>query len=137
MFFDSNMPPFGDSCYPPPAYEGYEPPKGKKDFAPDASDLTIPRPLLEEARAAKSALAGLTTEEKKAVLRTMADCLLADTQAILAANSVDLEAAQDTIAPVMQDRLRLTEGRIQDMAKGLPAAIRVLAETTPPVIKLH
>ena len=60
MFFDSNMPPFGDSCYPPPVYEGYEPPKGKKDFAPDASDLTITRPLLEEARAAKSALAGLT-----------------------------------------------------------------------------
>ena len=86
MHFYDNMPPFSDSCYPPPVYDGYEPPKGKSDFAPDAADLTITRPLLEEARAAKAALAGLTTEEKKAVLRTMADCLLADTQAILAAN---------------------------------------------------
>ena len=119
MYFDRNMPPFDDSCYTQVPYEGYEPPKGKSDFAPDPADLMLTRPLLEEARAAKAALAGLTTEEKKAVLRTMADCLLADTQAILAANSIDLEAAQDTIAPVMQDRLRLTEGRIQDMAKGI------------------
>ena len=119
MYFDRNMPPFDDSCYTQVPYEGYEPPKGKSDFAPDPSDLMLTRPLLEEARAAKAALAGLTTEEKKAVLRTMADCLLADTQAILAANAIDLEAAQDTIAPVMQDRLRLTEGRIQDMAKGI------------------
>ena len=119
MYFDRNIPPFDDSCYTQVPYEGYEPPKGKSDFAPDPSDLMLTRPLLEEARAAKAALAGLTTEEKKAVLRTMADCLLADTQAILAANAIDLEAAQDTIAPVMQDRLRLTEGRIQDMAKGI------------------
>ena len=24
MYFDRNMPPFDDSCYPPPIYEGYD-----------------------------------------------------------------------------------------------------------------
>jgi hypothetical protein len=49
MYFDRNMPPFDDSCYTQVPYEGYEPPKGKSDFAPDPSDLMLTRPLLEEA----------------------------------------------------------------------------------------
>ncbi|MBP3319625.1 MAG: hypothetical protein J6K94_06400, partial [Ruminiclostridium sp.] len=93
MNFDRTMPPFDESCYPPPPFDWNEFPKGRGDFAPDPADLTITRPLLEAALAAKPALVGLSTEDKKAVLRTMADCLLADTQAILAANAIDLEAA--------------------------------------------
>ena len=53
----------------------------------------------------------------------------ADTKAILAANALDLEAAQGHIAPVMQDRLRLTVGRIADMAAG----IRAVAQLKDPV----
>ena len=49
--------------------------------------------------------------------------------AILAANAQDLEAAQGTIAPVMQDRLRLTQGRIADMAAG----VRAVAALPDPV----
>ena len=59
----------------------------------------------------------------------MADALEADTRAILAANALDLEAAQGHIAPVMQDRLRLTVGRIADMAAG----IRAVAQLKDPV----
>ncbi len=113
-----NDTPFAPGCYPPPAFAGNEfPPCGME--GPDPADLTITRPLLEAALAAKPALAALSTQEKKAVLHTMADCLLEDTAAILAANAQDLAAAQEDISPVMQDRLRLTEGRIADMAKGI------------------
>ena len=59
----------------------------------------------------------------------MADCLEEETPAILAANAKDLAAAQDTISPVMQDRLRLTEGRVADMAAG----VRAVAALPDPV----
>ena len=94
------------ACYPPPSAAGNE----FTAPAADPASLTITRPLLEEALAAKPALAALSSEEKKAVLLSMADALEADTKAILAANALDLEAAQGHIAPVMQDRLRLTVG---------------------------
>ena len=113
------------ACYPPPSAAGNE----FTAPAADPASLTITRPLLEEALAAKPALAALSSEEKKAVLLSMADALEADTKAILAANALDLEAAQGHIAPVMQDRLRLTVGRIADMAAG----IRAVAQLKDPV----
>ena len=120
-------PPSGEMpCYPPPAFSGRE---FSASAAADPTELTITRPLLEEALAAKPALAALSTEEKKAVLLSMADALEADTPAILAANALDLAAAQDTISPVMQDRLRLTQGRIADMAAG----VRAVAALPDPV----
>ena len=120
-------PPSGEMpCYPPPAFSGHE---FSASAAADPTELTITRPLLEEALAAKPALAALSTEEKKAVLLSMADALEADTPAILAANALDLAAAQDTISPVMQDRLRLTQGRIADMAAG----VRAVAALPDPV----
>lgn len=120
-------PPSGEMpCYPPPAFSGHE---FSASAAADPTELTITRPLLEEALAAKPALAALSTEEKKAVLLSMADALEADTPAILAANTLDLAAAQDTISPVMQDRLRLTQGRIADMAAG----VRAVAALPDPV----
>lgn len=76
-------PPSGEMpCYPPPAFSGHE---FSASAAADPTELTITRPLLEEALAAKPALAALSTEEKKAVLLSMADALEADTPAILAA----------------------------------------------------
>ncbi|MBD9248527.1 MAG: glutamate-5-semialdehyde dehydrogenase [Clostridiales bacterium] len=113
------------ACYPPPSAAGNE----FTTPIADPASLTITRPLLEEALAAKPALAALSSEEKKAVLLSMADALEADTKAILAANALDLEAAQGHIAPVMQDRLRLTVGRIADMAAG----IRAVAQLKDPV----
>ena len=78
-------PPSGEMpCYPPPAFSGHE---FSASAAADPAELTITRPLLEEALAAKPALAALSTEEKKAVLLSMADALEADIPAILAANN--------------------------------------------------
>lgn len=114
------------SCYPPAGLAGEE---FTPEKASDPGALTLTRPLLTEALAAKPALAALSPEEKRAVLLTMADCLEADCPAILAANALDLEAAQGSIAPVMQDRLRLTEARVSDMAAG----IRAVAALPDPV----
>ncbi len=85
------------------------------------SDLTLTRSLLEAANAAKAAIAFLPSEKKKTLLLTMADCLEADTQAILEANAADVAAVQGSISPVMVDRLRLTAPRIAGMAAGMRA----------------
>ena len=85
--------------------------------------------MLTAAKAAKQAVAKLTTAQKNAALLAMADSLLSCTDTILAANRQDLAAAQDTISTVMLDRLRLTPDRIQAMAKG----IREVAELPDPI----
>ena len=123
--FDKTFPP-ADGCYPPPGLAGEEFTWSQEA---DPSGLALTRSLLEEALAAKPALAALTTEEKRAVLNAMADCLEASTSDILAANALDLKAAEGVIAPVMLDRLRLTEGRIADMAAG----VRAVAQLPDPV----
>ena len=119
---NTTLPSQGMSCYPP---------DGGAAPGQAAGTPHLPRTgaLLEAALAAKPALAALSTEEKKAVLLSMADALEANAPAILAANAQDLEAAQGTIAPVMQDRLRLTQGRIADMAAG----VRAVAALPDPV----
>ena len=85
--------------------------------------------LLEQAKAAKPQVAALGTEEKNRGLLAMADSLEAHAGEILKANAEDLTQAQGKISEVMQDRLRLTEGRIQAMAQG----IRQVAALPDPV----
>ena len=85
--------------------------------------------LLEQAKAAKSRVAALGTEEKNRGLLAMANSLEAHAGEILKANAEDLTQAQGKISEVMQDRLRLTEGRIQAMAQG----IRQVAALPDPV----
>ena len=85
--------------------------------------------MLQAAKAAKSEIARLSTEQKNNALLAMADALIARQAEILAANAVDLDHAKDSISPVMLDRLRLTEERIAGMAKG----IREVAELPDPV----
>ena len=75
--------------------------------------------LLEQAKAARAEVAALTTRQKNAALEAMAQGLLDDQGAILAANELDLAAARDHISPVMLDRLRLTPERIAAMAQGI------------------
>lgn len=75
--------------------------------------------MLENAKAAKSQVSRLTTDEKNNALYAMADALLGETDAILSANAQDLEAAREHISPVMLDRLRLTSDRIAAMAQGI------------------
>ena len=85
--------------------------------------------MLQNARAVKSDIARLSEEQKNNALHAMADALVAATDAILAANALDLEAAKETISTVMLDRLRLSAERIEGMAKG----IREVAQLPDPV----
>lgn len=95
--------------------------------------------LLEGAKAAKTAAAVLSTQEKNRLLLAMADSLVRSEGDILSANDRDVEAARATISPVMIDRLRLTSERIAAMAEGLRAVAAlpdpvgdVLSEITRP-----
>ena len=87
------------------------------------------REILLRAKAATATLSTLTTEMKNTALLAMAEALVADTAAILAANAEDMEAAKATISAVMLDRLALTEARIAAMADG----IRQVAQLPDPV----
>ena len=75
--------------------------------------------ILQQAKAATPALAMLTGEEKNRALLAMADALENATDAILAANALDVEAAKENMNSVMIDRLSLTEARIKGMADGI------------------
>ncbi|HET6151801.1 MAG TPA: glutamate-5-semialdehyde dehydrogenase [Marmoricola sp.] len=72
------------------------------------------------AREAANVLALATRAAKDAALEAMAQALLAQSGAILEANSADVAAAEAAgTLPHMIDRLRLDEGRIAGMAQGL------------------
>ncbi len=85
--------------------------------------------MLENAKAAKTEIARLTSDQKNAALNAMADALIAQEADILAANALDLEAAKGTVSDVMLDRLQLTSARIAGMAQG----IREVAQLPDPV----
>ena len=85
--------------------------------------------MLAAAKAAKTQIASLTTEQKDNALLAMADALLFHQEQILAANALDLEAAKGTVSNVMLDRLLLTSQRIESMAEG----IRQVAQLPDPV----
>lgn len=85
--------------------------------------------MLRAAKAAKTEISQLTTQQKNTALFAMADALLDQKDTILVANSLDMEQARATISPVMLDRLCLTEDRIAAMADG----IRQVAKLPDPV----
>ena len=88
--------------------------------------------ILKNARSAVSVLAQADSNLKNRALYAMANALVAHQANILAANARDLEAARGKIAPVMLDRLALSEVRIADMAEG----IRQVADLPDPVGKV-
>ena len=85
--------------------------------------------LLLRAKGAKAAMAAAGTDAKNRALLSMASELLAEQEAILSANALDLEAARGTVSDVMLDRLALDPGRIAGMAEG----IRQVAALPDPV----
>ncbi|HFR3797243.1 TPA: glutamate-5-semialdehyde dehydrogenase [Streptococcus suis] len=85
--------------------------------------MTTTQALLDSLLAHKASINLATTEQKNQALSAMADQLLAQTEAILAGNAIDMENAQGKISQVMQDRLLLTAERIEAMAEGLRALI--------------
>ncbi|NRG98505.1 glutamate-5-semialdehyde dehydrogenase [Streptococcus suis] len=85
--------------------------------------MTTTQALLDSLLAHKASINLATTEQKNQALSAMADQLIAQTEAILAGNAIDMEHAQGKISQVMQDRLLLTAERIEAMADGIRALI--------------
>ena len=81
--------------------------------------------LLQAAKAAKSEIAQLNTQQKNAALEAMAAALLSAKDEILQANQEDLKRAEGKISTVMLDRLRLTEDRIHGMAQGILDVVKL------------
>jgi len=77
------------------------------------------RETLILAKESSTELSLLSTEEKNKMLISMAECLVTKKDEILLENQKDIENAKGNISDVMIDRLRLTEARILDMAKGI------------------
>lgn len=75
--------------------------------------------ILIRAKQAAPSLSLSSSEQKNEGLKKMAESLLSHTAEILAANSLDVENARQSLSPVMLDRLILSEERIQSMAKGI------------------
>ncbi len=85
--------------------------------------------ILENARRVKSSAAMMSSEQKNSALINMALAIDDDVDAILRANSADLENSHGTMSDVMLDRLALNEQRIRQMADG----IRALAKLPDPI----
>ena len=82
------------------------------------------------AKLASRQLAALSASQKNAILTAMADELLANAPALLAANAIDISAAEKNgLTKASIDRLRLTEKRVLEMADG----IRQVAALNDPV----
>ena len=80
------------------------------------------------ARAAAEVLSAVPAETKNAALRAGAAAIRADSAAILAANDTDMAAAGG-LSAALRDRLKLTEARIEAMAK----AVDDIADVPDPV----
>lgn len=86
--------------------------------------------LCQRAKAAARLLARRSTGQKNTGLLAMADALIAQQPAILAANAADVEAARaNGLSPAMVDRLRLDAKRLVAMAEG----VRAVAALPDPV----
>ena len=89
--------------------------------------------LLEMGQRAKRAartLARLTTEQKNAAIHCLADALMADQEAILAANAQDVEAGKaNGLSASLIDRLMLNESRLA----GIADSLRQVANLPDPV----
>ncbi len=85
--------------------------------------------ILQQAKAVAPTLLTVSTSQKNRALMCMAEALETETEDILQANGLDLEAAREHISPVMLDRLALSADRIRAMADG----IRQVAQLPDPV----
>lgn len=86
-------------------------------------DLTV---LGQQAKKSACELALMSTTRKNELLALMAQALLDNEENILVANQKDLAQANDNgISTVMQDRLRLTSQRIEEMAVGMRQVIQL------------
>jgi len=75
--------------------------------------------LCIKAKEVSRLMSGYDDKKINEALLLMADALVEESDKILAANALDIVAAEGIISPVMIDRLRLTKERIDGMANGI------------------
>ena len=81
--------------------------------------------LLKVTKAVWGSIRDASPEEKNRILLAMADALQQETDSILAANEQDMDKARGGISEVMLDRLRLNPARIDGMADGIRATVKL------------
>jgi glutamate-5-semialdehyde dehydrogenase len=80
--------------------------------------------LGKNAKSAEAAIATASAQTKNDALAAIAKALIAEQDLIISENAKDLAAADENgVSKAMQDRLRLDEKRIADMAKGIDELI--------------
>ena len=77
--------------------------------------------ILENAKRIKNSVAVMSTEQKTSALINMAAAIEDDCEAILRANTADLNVVRSTMSDVMLDRLALNAERVHSMSEGLRA----------------
>ena len=76
--------------------------------------------LGKRAKASSRIMARLSQNDKNKALLAVADALLANKEEILAANETDMQyAVENNMTEALQDRLRLTEARLEGIAEGV------------------
>ncbi len=81
------------------------------------------------AKKAERAVTGISVQQKNAALKAISDKLLANKELIIKENAKDLETAKaNGMSQSMQDRLTLTEKRIEAMSEGV---LQVMALNDP------
>ena len=81
--------------------------------------------LLKVTKAVWGSIRDASPEEKNRILLAMADALQQDADSILAANEQDMDKARGGISEVMLDRLSLNPARIDGMADGIRATVKL------------
>ena len=81
--------------------------------------------LLKVTKAVWGSIRDASPEEKNRILLAMADALQQETDSILAANEQDMDKARGGISEVMLDRLSLNPARIDGMADGIRATVKL------------
>ena len=81
--------------------------------------------LLSATKAVWGSIRDASPEEKNRILLAMADALQQETDSILAANEQDMDKARGGISEVMLDRLSLNPARIDGMADGIRATVKL------------
>jgi len=98
----------------------------KTTDTPELSHQDYVLERVKKARAASNTLATLSTTIKDQALATMADDLEAKIDELIAANEKDLDAFEQTKgSKAVADRLKLTPGRITEMAEGIRQIIKL------------
>ena len=81
--------------------------------------------LLKVTKAVWGSIRDALPEEKNRILLAMADALQQETDSILAANEQDMDKARGGISEVILDRLSLDPARIDGMADGIRATVKL------------